>query len=206
MGDSGLTGRKIIVDTYGGWRRHGGGAFSRQGPDEGRPLGRLRRALRGEERRRRRARRPLRGAGRLRDRRRAPGVACSSRRSAPSRSIPDAIIEAVREHFDLRPAAILRDLDLARRSTRRPPPTGTSAARSSPGRRPTASTTSAAPSVSRPTTASVTTTLAKGRFEGPVAVCIDRPLLSLDRPFTYVLPPELGAGVGSLVQVPFHGR
>jgi S-adenosylmethionine synthetase len=28
MGDSGLTGRKIIVDTYGGWGAHGGGAFS----------------------------------------------------------------------------------------------------------------------------------------------------------------------------------
>ncbi len=41
---------------------------------------------------------------------------------------------------------------------------------------------------------------------GPVAVCVDRPLLSLDRPFTYDLPGELGAGVGSLVQVPFHGR
>lgn len=35
VGDSGLTGRKIIVDTYGGVGRHGGGAFSRQGPDEG---------------------------------------------------------------------------------------------------------------------------------------------------------------------------
>jgi primosomal protein N' (replication factor Y) len=43
-------------------------------------------------------------------------------------------------------------------------------------------------------------------LEGPVAVCIDRPILSLDRPFTYLLPPELHAGVGSLVQVPFHGR
>lgn len=41
---------------------------------------------------------------------------------------------------------------------------------------------------------------------GPVAVCVDRPILSLDRPFTYELPEELGAGVGSLVQVPFHGR
>ena len=40
----------------------------------------------------------------------------------------------------------------------------------------------------------------------PVAVCIDRPVLSLDRPFTYLLPPDLEAGVGSLVQVPFHGR
>ena len=41
---------------------------------------------------------------------------------------------------------------------------------------------------------------------GPVAVCVDRPVLSLDRPFTYDLPAELEAGVGSLVQVPFHGR
>ncbi|HEX5950939.1 MAG TPA: hypothetical protein VFZ96_08045 [Actinomycetota bacterium] len=43
-------------------------------------------------------------------------------------------------------------------------------------------------------------------LSGPVAVCVDRPVLSLDRPFTYELGPELGAGVGSLVQVPFHGR
>ncbi len=43
-------------------------------------------------------------------------------------------------------------------------------------------------------------------LSGPVDVCIDRPLLSLDRPFTYDLPADLGAGVGSLVQVPFHGR
>ena len=41
---------------------------------------------------------------------------------------------------------------------------------------------------------------------GPVAVCVDRPLLSLDRPFTYELSADLEAGVGSLVQVPFHGR
>lgn len=34
LGDSGLTGRKIIVDTYGGYSRHGGGAFSRQRPNE----------------------------------------------------------------------------------------------------------------------------------------------------------------------------
>ncbi len=34
-GDSGLTGRKIIVDTYGGMGRHGGGAFSGQGPVQG---------------------------------------------------------------------------------------------------------------------------------------------------------------------------
>jgi primosomal protein N' (replication factor Y) (superfamily II helicase) len=54
--------------------------------------------------------------------------------------------------------------------------------------------TSAAPSPSR------------AILSGPVDVCVDRPVLSLDRPFTYDLPPELEAGVGSLVQVPFHGR
>ena len=59
-------------------RRHGPPRRRRvlgQGPVEGRPLGRLRRALRRQERRRGRPGRPLRGAGRLRDRRRAPGVA-----------------------------------------------------------------------------------------------------------------------------------
>jgi len=34
MGDAGLTGRKIIVDTYGGWSRHGGGAFSGKDPSK----------------------------------------------------------------------------------------------------------------------------------------------------------------------------
>jgi primosomal protein N' (replication factor Y) len=43
-------------------------------------------------------------------------------------------------------------------------------------------------------------------LSGPVGVCVDRPLLSLDRPFTYDLPAGLDAGIGSLVQVPFHGR
>ena len=43
-------------------------------------------------------------------------------------------------------------------------------------------------------------------LSGPVSVCVDRPILSLDRPFTYQLAEDVGAGVGSLVQVPFHGR
>jgi primosomal protein N' (replication factor Y) len=43
-------------------------------------------------------------------------------------------------------------------------------------------------------------------LSGPVDVCVDRPLLSLDRPFTYDLPTEVDAGTGSLVRVPFHGR
>ena len=34
MGDCGLTGRKIIVDTYGGWGAHGGGAFSGKDPSK----------------------------------------------------------------------------------------------------------------------------------------------------------------------------
>ena len=42
QGDSGLTGRKIIVDTYGGYARHGGGAFSGKDPTQGRPFRRLR--------------------------------------------------------------------------------------------------------------------------------------------------------------------
>ena len=49
MGDAGLTGRKIIVDTYGGYSRHGGGAFSGKDPTEGGPLGVLHGAVRGEE-------------------------------------------------------------------------------------------------------------------------------------------------------------
>lgn len=43
-------------------------------------------------------------------------------------------------------------------------------------------------------------------LSGPVAICVDRPVLALDRPFTYDLQEELEAGLGSLVQVPFHGR
>ncbi|HYT30437.1 MAG TPA: hypothetical protein VEN82_06645, partial [Actinomycetota bacterium] len=41
---------------------------------------------------------------------------------------------------------------------------------------------------------------------GPVDVCVAVPKLTLDRPFTYLLPEDAGAGIGSLVSVPFHGR
>ena len=63
MGDSGVTGRKIIVDTYGGMGRHGGGAFSRQGPVEGGPLGGVHGPLHRQERG---GRRPRRAAARCR--------------------------------------------------------------------------------------------------------------------------------------------
>ena len=43
-------------------------------------------------------------------------------------------------------------------------------------------------------------------LEGPVDVCVAVPKLALDRPFTYLLGPGTGAGVGSLVSVPLHGR
>lgn len=43
-------------------------------------------------------------------------------------------------------------------------------------------------------------------LDGAVSICVARQSLSLDRPFTYLLPAELQAGLGSLVKVPFHGR
>ena len=69
VGDCGLTGRKIIVDTYGGMGPPRRRRVLRQGSVQGRPFGRLRRALRGQEHRRRRPGRPLRSAGLLRHRR-----------------------------------------------------------------------------------------------------------------------------------------
>ena len=114
QGDAGLTGRKIIVDTYGGASPPRRRRVQRQGPVEGRPLGRVRDALGREERRRGRARRPARGAGRLRDRQGRARSASTSRPSAPAHVPDERIIDAIREVFDLRPAAIIRDLDLLR--------------------------------------------------------------------------------------------
>ena len=63
QGDTGLTGRKIIVDTYGGYARHGGGAFSGKDPTQGGPLRRLRGPLGGQEHRGCRPGQAVRGAG-----------------------------------------------------------------------------------------------------------------------------------------------
>ena len=103
-------------------RRHGPPRRRRvlgQGPDEGRPLGRVRGAL-GREARRRRRRRASAARSRSRTRS-ASRVRCRSwsRRSAPRRSTRRSIATAVREVFDLRPAAIIRDLDLRRPIYRR---------------------------------------------------------------------------------------
>ena len=68
MGDAGLTGRKIIIDTYGGMARHGGGAFSGKDPSKVDRSAAYADALGGQERRRGRARRAVRDPGRVRDR------------------------------------------------------------------------------------------------------------------------------------------
>jgi S-adenosylmethionine synthetase len=113
MGDSGLTGRKIIVDTYGGAARHGGGAFSGKDPTKvDRSAAYAARYV---------AKNVV--AARLAERCElqiayAIGVAhpvsieveCYGTERVPVSRIE----ELVREHFDLRPAAIIRDLDLLR--------------------------------------------------------------------------------------------
>src|SRR5215212_2819025 len=98
MGDTGLTGRKIIVDTYGGAARHGGGAFSGKDPKNvvaaelaGRCEVNVAYAI---------------GVARP--------VSIAVRTFGTERVPVPRIEELVREHFDLRPAAILRDLELHR--------------------------------------------------------------------------------------------
>jgi len=113
MGDSGLTGRKIIVDTYGGAAPHGGGAFSGKDPTK---------VDRSATYAARYVAKNVVAAG-LADRCQiqvayAIGVAHPMSvlvETFGTERIPVAKIEAlVDEHFDLRPAAILRDLDLRR--------------------------------------------------------------------------------------------
>jgi len=113
LSDTGLTGRKIIVDTYGGSARHGGGAFSGKDPTK---------VDRSAAYAARYVAKNLVAAG-LADRLEvqvayAIGVAhpvsveveCFGTEEIDVHRIE----ELIREHFDLRPAAILRDLDLRR--------------------------------------------------------------------------------------------
>jgi S-adenosylmethionine synthetase len=113
MGDTGLTGRKIVVDTYGGAAPHGGGAFSGKDPTK---------VDRSAAYAARHVAKNVVAAG-LADRCQlqvayAIGVAhplsvnieCFGTENVPLREIE----RLVKEHFDLRPAAILRDLDLFR--------------------------------------------------------------------------------------------
>jgi S-adenosylmethionine synthetase len=113
LGDAGLTGRKIIVDTYGGLARHGGGAFSGKDPTKvDRSAAYMARYIA----------KNLVAAG-IADRLElqvsyAIGVArplSSMIETFGTGKISDErIVELINEHFDLRPAAIIRDLDLRR--------------------------------------------------------------------------------------------
>ena len=113
MGDTGLTGRKIIVDTYGGSAPHGGGAFSGKDPTK---------VDRSAAYAARYVAKNVVAAG-LAERCQlqvayAIGVAHPMSilvETFGTETIPvPKIEELVREHFDLRPGAILRDLDLRR--------------------------------------------------------------------------------------------
>lgn len=113
VGDAGLTGRKIIVDTYGGSARHGGGAFSGKDPSK---------VDRSAAYAMRWVAKNIVGAG-LADRAEVQ-VAYAIGQAAPvglyvetfgtEKVDPLKIEEAVREVFDLRPLAIINDLDLRR--------------------------------------------------------------------------------------------
>jgi S-adenosylmethionine synthetase len=113
QGDSGLTGRKIIVDTYGGMARHGGGAFSGKDPTK---------VDRSASYAARWVAKNIVAAG-LADRCEvalayAIGVAQPLNievETFGTAQIDEAkIVELVRKNFDLRPGAIIRDLDLRR--------------------------------------------------------------------------------------------
>jgi len=113
QGDSGMTGRKIIVDTYGGMGRHGGGCFSGKDPTK---------VDRSAAYAARWAAKNVVAAG-LADRCEiqvayAIGIAhplSINVETFGTGHIPDNEISAlIREHFDLRPGAIIRDLDLRR--------------------------------------------------------------------------------------------
>ncbi|MFI6998526.1 methionine adenosyltransferase [Nocardia sp. NPDC050175] len=113
MGDAGLTGRKIIVDTYGGMARHGGGAFSGKDPSK---------VDRSAAYAMRWVAKNVVAAG-LSDRVEVQ-VAYAIGKSAPvglfvetfgtEKVDPARISAAIAEVFDLRPGAIIRDLDLLR--------------------------------------------------------------------------------------------
>jgi S-adenosylmethionine synthetase len=113
MGDAGLTGRKIIVDTYGGYARHGGGAFSGKDPSK---------VDRSAAYAMRWVAKNVVAAG-LAERCEAQ-IAYAIGKAHPvslfvetfgTEVVPvDRIEKAIREVFDLRPAAIIRDLDLLR--------------------------------------------------------------------------------------------
>ncbi len=113
LGDAGLTGRKIIVDTYGGVARHGGGAFSGKDPTKvDRSAAYMARYI---------AKNVVAAGLATRFEVQvsyAIGVAQPTSLAVETFGtgvIPDEQLEAlIRKHFDMRPVAIIRDLDLRR--------------------------------------------------------------------------------------------
>ena len=113
MGDAGLTGRKIIVDTYGGMARHGGGAFSGKDPSK---------VDRSAAYAMRWIAKNVVAAG-LASRcevqvayaiGKAQPVGLFIETFGTEKVAPNKIVDAVMSTFDLRPAAIIRDLNLLR--------------------------------------------------------------------------------------------
>ena len=111
VGDSGLTGRKIIVDTYGGYSRHGGGAFSGKDPTK---------VDRSAAYAARHAAKNIVGAG-LADKCEvqlayaigvAKPVSVMVDTFGTGKASDDKLSEAVNKVFDLRPSAIIRNLGL----------------------------------------------------------------------------------------------
>ena len=113
VGDSGLTGRKILVDTYGGMARHGGGAFSGKDPTK---------VDRSAAYAARYVAKNVVAAG-LADRTEiqvsyaigiAHPISVSAETFGTNRVSDSTINDLIDRHFDLRPGAIIRDLDLRR--------------------------------------------------------------------------------------------
>jgi S-adenosylmethionine synthetase len=113
MGDAGLTGRKIIVDTYGGYARHGGGAFSGKDPSK---------VDRSAAYAMRWVAKNVVAAGLATKCEvqvayaigKAEPVGLFIETFGTETANPARISEAIMQTFDLRPAAIIRDLDLKR--------------------------------------------------------------------------------------------
>lgn len=113
QGDAGLTGRKIIVDTYGGYARHGGGAFSGKDPTK---------VDRSGAYAARYVAKNIVAAG-LADKCEvqlayaigvARPVSIAVDTFGTGKVSEDKLVELIRKHFDLRPAGIIKQLDLRR--------------------------------------------------------------------------------------------
>ena len=113
QGDAGLTGRKIIVDTYGGYARHGGGCFSGKDPTK---------VDRSAAYAARYVAKNIVAAGLAKSCEIQVAYAIGVAKPVSIRIdtfgtgkvSEERLVEIVKKHFDLRPAAIIRDLDLRR--------------------------------------------------------------------------------------------